>query len=185
MAVPVAVAQPDRPLRVLFLCTHNSARSQLAEGILRLRGGEQVDVYSAGSHPTTVHPMALALLKEHGIDTSRHSAKSLDQFAGQSFDFVITVCDRVRDRCPEFPDDPLHIHWSFLDPAMAADDGQAAGGIHRFMDAERAPGPIDEAGRRQAFQTLWLELNTRIGYLLQLPHPVTGRRLSVARASEH
>ncbi|HVA92341.1 MAG TPA: metalloregulator ArsR/SmtB family transcription factor [Chloroflexota bacterium] len=144
----------DRPIRVLFLCTHNSARSQLAEAILRLRGGEAVEVASAGDHPTEVHPLAIALLQEHDIDSSQYVAKSLDRFVGQSFDYIITVCDRVKDHCPVFPDDPVRIHWSFPDPTVIEDD----------------------AARSQAFATLWLELSTRVGHLLNLPHPISGRR---------
>jgi len=147
----------DGPLRVLFLCTHNSARSQLAEGIMRYLGGEGVEVHSAGSEPTAVHPDALALLVEWGIDTTRHTSKSLDPFAGQAFDYIITVCDRVRDQCPVFPDDPVRIHWSFPDPALVADDEE----------------------RRRAFCTVRRELMTRILYLLNVPHPATGRRLAI------
>ena len=144
----------DPPIRVLFLCTHNSARSQLAEAILRLRAGEAVEVASAGDYPSAVHPMAIALMEQHGIDPRAHTAKSLDGFVGQAFDYVITVCDRANDRCPVFPDDPLRIHWSFPDPTT-----------------------IDnEAARAQAFATIWLELNTRVGHLLNLPHPASGRR---------
>jgi len=147
----------DRPLRVLFLCTHNSARSQLAEGMMRYLGGEGVEVHSAGSEPTAVHPDALALLAEWGIDTTRHTSTSLDPFAGQAFDYIITVCDRVRDQCPVFPDDPVRIHWSFPDPALVADDEE----------------------RRRAFCTVRRELMTRILYLLNVPHPATGRRLAI------
>ena len=144
----------DPPLRVLFLCTHNSARSQLAEAILRLCGGDAVEVASAGDHPSVVHPMAIALMEQHGIDPRAHTAKSLDGLVGQAFDYVITVCDRANDRCPMFPDDPLRIHWSFPDPT-AIDD---------------------ETARTRAFATIWLELNTRVGHLLNLPHPTSGRR---------
>ncbi|HVA92361.1 MAG TPA: metalloregulator ArsR/SmtB family transcription factor [Chloroflexota bacterium] len=146
----------EPPLRVLFLCTHNSARSQLAEGILRLRGGDAVSAFSAGSEPTTVHPLAIALLVEQGVDARRHRSKAVEHFAGQSFDSIITVCDRVRDHCPVFLGDPLRIHWSFPDPTTLSD-----------ADA-----------RERAFRDLWLELNTRVGHLLTLPHPVTGRRLA-------
>ena len=145
----------DRPLRVLFLCTHNSARSQLAEGLMRRMGGDGVEVSSAGSEPTAVHPDAVALLAVWGIDPARHYSKALDEVAEQSFDYIITVCDRVRDRCPVFPGDPTQIHWSFPDPVAIA----------------------DEAAREQAFRTVGRELATRIGYLLALPHPETGRRL--------
>ena len=147
---------PMRPLRVLFLCTHNSARSQLAEGILRSMGGGQVEAFSAGNEPTEVDPDAIAVLREWGIDPTPHHAKSLVTFAGERFDYIITVCDRVRDVCPVFPSDPAHVHWSLADPGAIA-------------DSER---------RRQLLHTLALELQTRIRYLLlQLPHPATGARL--------
>ncbi len=144
-----------RPLRVLFLCTHNSARSQLAEGIMRQMGGDQVEVYSAGSMPTEVHPDTIALLRQLGIDPERHYAKPLEAFAGQSFDYIITVCDRVREHCPVFPGDPVQIHWSMPDPVA-----------------------IDDPERRQrAFRDIARDLTTRIRYLLLLPHPATGQRL--------
>src|SRR6185437_6856475 len=93
----------SRPLRALFLCTHNSARSQMAEAILRQMGGDQVEAFSAGSLPTEVHPEALATLREARIDASGLSAKSLERFIGEPLDYIITVCDRVRDICPSFP----------------------------------------------------------------------------------
>lgn len=147
----------DRPLRVLFLCTHNSARSQLAEGIMRFFGGDQVEVFSAGSQPTELHPMTIELLEECGIDSSRHTAKSLDQFLDQTFDYVITVCDRVRESCPTFPNDPAERHWSLPDPTLIEDEEQ----------------------RWRAFQQVRHELATRIRYLLSLRHPATGRRLHI------
>jgi len=106
----------SRPYRVLFLCTHNSARSQLAEGILRAAGGELVEVFSAGNQVTAVHPFAIRAAAEQGIDISQQRAKSMDEFADHSFDSIITVCDRVREVCPVFPGDPPHIHWSLPDP---------------------------------------------------------------------
>lgn len=168
---PVEPMDHDAPIRVLFLCTHNSARSQLAEAVLRLQGGSRVQAFSAGSHPTAVHPMAAALLQEHGVDASLHRSKSMDEFAGQTFDYVITLCDGVRDHCPTFPGDPLRIHWGFPDPSIVE----------------------DESARARAFATLWLELNTRIGLLLNLPHPASGQRvrpgslagMAEARGIEH
>lgn len=143
-----------RSLRVLFLCTHNSARSQLAEAALRRHGGERVEVFSAGSRPTAVHPLTVALLQDQGIDPGPHAAKSLDRFAGQPFDYVITVCDRMREECPAFPGDPVRAHWSVPDPGMVVDDEQ----------------------RRDAFRSVWLELNVRVGHLLALPHPAAHRQ---------
>lgn len=147
----------NQPLRVLFLCTHNSARSQLAEAILRYMGGDQVEVFSAGSQPSALHPMARELLNEWGIDTSQHVAKPMSQFAGQSFDYVITVCDRIRDSCPTFPGDPERIHWSFPDPSSVEAEGE----------------------RWQAFLKLQRELCTRIRLLLSMPHPATGQRFHI------
>jgi ArsR family transcriptional regulator, arsenate/arsenite/antimonite-responsive transcriptional repressor / arsenate reductase (thioredoxin) len=105
------------PLRVLFLCTHNSARSQIAEGLLRKIGGDQVEVVSAGSEPTSVHPLAIRVMDGRGVDIRSQRSKHLEEFVGQNFDYIITVCDRVRELCPVFPGDPIQIHWSFPDPA--------------------------------------------------------------------
>ena len=105
------------PVRVLFLCTHNSARSQMAEGLLRELGHNQVEVFSAGSEPTSIHPLAIKVMSDRGIDLRSHRAKHLEEFLGQNFDYVITVCDRVREACPMFPGDPEKTHWSFPDPA--------------------------------------------------------------------
>jgi ArsR family transcriptional regulator, arsenate/arsenite/antimonite-responsive transcriptional repressor / arsenate reductase (thioredoxin) len=146
---------PTAPVRVLFLCTHNSARSQMAEAILRHLGGDTVDVFSAGSMPTEVHPNSLAVLRELRIDATNLYAKSLDQFLGESFDYIITVCDRVRDICPVFQGDPWQIHWSFPDPDVIEDP------------------ELQLAGFRQTAT----ELQTRVRYLLLLPHPRTGERL--------
>jgi protein-tyrosine-phosphatase/DNA-binding transcriptional ArsR family regulator len=146
---------PVTPLRVLFLCTHNSARSQLAEAILQHMGSDNVEVYSAGSMPTEVHPNTLAVLRDLGIETSHLYAKSMDQFESESFDYIITVCDRVRDICPVFRGDPVQIHWSFPDPVVVEDPEQ----------------------QLVAFRRTAAELQTRVRYLLLLPHPRTGKRL--------
>ena len=108
--------EATRHIRILFLCTHNSARSQLAEALARRYGGPDVDAFSAGDTPTTIHPLTSALLAEWQIDPAGQASKSLDQFAGQSFDFVITVCDRVREHCPTFPGAATQLHWSIPDP---------------------------------------------------------------------
>jgi len=105
--------------RVLFLCTHNSARSQMAEGLLRKHAGERFDVQSAGTEATRVHPMAIEAMREAGIDISNHRSKKLDEFLGQDFDYVITVCDQANESCPVFPGAPERIHWSFEDPSKA------------------------------------------------------------------
>lgn len=122
---PVSLYQPQSktfsssPIRVLFLCTHNSARSQMAEGLLRELGGNKVEVFSAGSEPTSIHPLAIKVMSGRGIDLNTHRSKHLEEFLGQNFDYVITVCDRVREVCPVFPGDPEQIHWSFPDPVAA------------------------------------------------------------------
>jgi arsenate reductase len=103
--------------RVLILCTGNSARSQLAEGLLRSMGGGKVDVFSAGTKPSLVRPEAIAVMAERGIDIAGHTSKHVDEFKGQTFDFVITVCDNARETCPIFTGAPRRIHWSLPDPA--------------------------------------------------------------------
>lgn len=140
-------AVPRPPLRVLFLCTHNSARSQMAEGLLRHFGGDRVEVFSAGNQPDGVHPFAVRAMAEAGIDISRQRAKSMAGFVDQTFDYVITVCDRVREVCPVFPNEPECIHWSFPDPAAVE-------------------GP-DEV-RYRAFQQTARQLATRLRYFLAL-----------------
>jgi len=105
--------------RVLILCTGNSARSQMAEGLLRELAGDRMDVWSAGSRPSTVNPLAIAAMRERGIDISSHRSKHLDQFRTQPFDTVITVCDNAAESCPVFPGPARRIHWSFPDPAAA------------------------------------------------------------------
>lgn len=169
MAASTQLAQPheqpdtaprlSRPLRVLFLCTHNSARSQMAEAILRQMGGDQVETFSAGSLPTEVHSEALMTLREAGIDTTGLSAKSLERFIGEPLDYIITVCDRVRDICPSFPGDPAQAHWSIADPAVVEDPYR----------------------RAKAFREVLSELQVRIRYLLLLPHPGTGERFHSVR----
>jgi protein-tyrosine-phosphatase len=104
------------PVRVLFLCTENSARSQMAEGLLRHLTGGTIEVASAGSQPSTVHPYAVQVLAQMGIDISRAASKHLDAFRDQAFDAVITVCDRMRECCPTFPGEHEPIHWSLPDP---------------------------------------------------------------------
>ena len=103
--------------RVLFLCTHNSARSQMAEGLLRRSAGDRFDVCSAGTEATRVHPLAIEAMREAGIDISRHRSKKLDEFLGEPFDYVITVCDQANEACPVFPEAKERLHWSFDDPS--------------------------------------------------------------------
>jgi arsenate reductase len=107
----------NKPLRVLILCTGNSARSQMAEGLLRQLGGVQFEVSSAGVNPTAVRLEAVAVMSEVGIDISKQYSKSVTEFIGQEFDFVITVCDNANEQCPIFPGNTQRLHWSFADPA--------------------------------------------------------------------
>jgi protein-tyrosine-phosphatase len=141
-----AVDETLPPVRVLFLCTHNSARSQMAEALLRHFGGDRILAFSAGSQPAEVHPDAVRAMAALGIDISQQQSKHLDIFADQSFDYIITVCDRVREVCPIFPTDPERIHWSFADPAAVEDD----------------------AARERAFQQTAQQLLTRIRHLITL-----------------
>jgi arsenate reductase len=106
------------PLRVLFLCVHNSARSQLAEGLLRARAGDRVQVFSAGSAPSRVHPLALRVLQERGIDASQQRSKSVDEFANARFDYVITLC--AEEVCPIFLGASQKLHWALPDPSAGA-----------------------------------------------------------------
>ncbi len=105
-----------------MLCTGNSARSQMGEGLFRHIGGEGWDVSSAGTKASIVRPEAIAVMGEIGIDISGHRSKSVDEFAGQEFDYIVTVCDNARDHCPVFPGNARRIHWSFEDPAAVDGD---------------------------------------------------------------
>lgn len=106
--------------RVLFLCIHNSARSQMAEGLLRAAGGDRYEVASAGLDAGSLRPEAVSVMREIGIDISKQRSKSADTFAGQSFDVVVTTCDEAKEACPLFPGAKRMLHWSFLDPAAVA-----------------------------------------------------------------
>ena len=103
--------------RVLILCTGNSARSQMAEGLLRHDAGDRFEVFSAGTNPSQVRPEAIAVMREVGIDLSNHRSKNVDEFAGQQFDYVLTVCDHANEVCPVFPRGTVKLHRSFEDPA--------------------------------------------------------------------
>jgi arsenate reductase len=136
----------DEMVRVLFLCTHNSARSQIAEGILRSKSNGKIEAFSAGTEATQIHPMAIRALSEMGIDISHQYSKNLEKFIGQKFDYIITVCDRARsETCPIFPGDPVRIHWSFPDPAAV--EGK-------------------EEQRYKAFEDTSVQMTARISYLL-------------------
>lgn len=110
-----------RKKRVLILCTGNSARSQMAEGLLKNISGEQYEVFSAGTKPVGLNPNAVKVMSEIDIDISSHRSKSVDEFAGQEFDYVITVCDNARESCPIFAGGGTRLHYSFEDPAHVPD----------------------------------------------------------------
>ncbi len=103
--------------RILFICTHNSARSQMAEGLMNARYGDRFEAQSAGIEPTEVHPLAIKAMAELGIDISHHRSKSIEEFLGQEFDYVVTVCDHAKEACPFFPGAKEYLHASFPDPA--------------------------------------------------------------------
>jgi len=108
-----------RPIRVLFVCTGNSARSIMAESLLRHQGGSDFDVYSAGTDPRGINPLTVRTLTEAGLPTDHLGSKSVELFLGQAFDYVITVCDQARQTCPVFPGSHQSLHWGYEDPAEA------------------------------------------------------------------
>jgi arsenate reductase len=125
--------------RVLILCTGNSARSQMAEGLLRHDAGDRFEVESAGTKPGQVRPEAIAVMKELGIDISGHRSKSVDEFAGRSFDYVLTVCDNAKESCPIFPGHANRLHHSFEDPAaVQGSEEHRLGVFRRVRDEIRA-----------------------------------------------
>jgi ArsR family transcriptional regulator, arsenate/arsenite/antimonite-responsive transcriptional repressor / arsenate reductase (thioredoxin) len=155
------IAPPPEPdgvrASVLFLCTGNSARSQMAQAICEQLAGGALTAASAGSHPKPLHPNAVRVMRERGIDISSRQSRHFSALDGRQFDYVVSLCDRVREACPEFPGPPELVHWSIPDPA-------AAGG----SDAETYP----------AFRALAADLETRIGFLLSriaVPAQHTGR----------
>lgn len=106
--------------RVLFLCTHNSARSQIAEGLLRYLAGDRFEAYSAGTTATRVQPLAIQVMAEVGIDIAGQASKTLDRYRDEPFDYVITVCDQANEACPIFPNTQHRLHWGFPDPSLAS-----------------------------------------------------------------
>jgi arsenate reductase (thioredoxin) len=116
--MPVAAEAGVRG-RVLFLCTHNSARSQMAEGLLKHLAGERFEAHSAGTEATHVRPLAIRVMDEIGIDVSGQESKTLDRYVGERFDYVITVCDEANEACPFLPGAKNRLHWSFEDPSQA------------------------------------------------------------------
>ena len=167
---PALAPTPRRParrgrraglVRVLFLCTGNSARSQIAEAFAEQLSGGAVSAASAGSHPKPLHPNAVRVMRERGIDLAAHRSKHLGEFAGQRFDYVISLCDRVREVCPQFPGGPELIHWSISDPA-------------------REPGSDEET--LPAFEHTAGELCTRIGFLIEAIEQTTTNQEVTERA---
>jgi ArsR family transcriptional regulator, arsenate/arsenite/antimonite-responsive transcriptional repressor / arsenate reductase (thioredoxin) len=135
---------PERTLptlRVLVVCTHNSARSQMAEGFLRHLSGGQLQVFSAGSRPKRIHPDAVQTMKRHGIDISAQGTHHLHEVDGQHFDYVITVCDKAREVCPTFPGGGQQFHWGFPDPVSIDDAEQRAAAFAHI--AERLKNRIE------------------------------------------
>ncbi len=126
------------PVRVLFVCTHNSARSQIAEALLQRDGGADFEVHSAGTEATRVNPYAVQVLAELGIDWSQALSKTIDRFLDQQFDYVITVCDRAKATCPVFPGSSNSLHWSLDDPSEVDGDDEAKLGAFRRTEAELA-----------------------------------------------
>ena len=121
--------------RILVLCTGNSARSQMGEGLFRAEARDRVEVFSAGTKPGFVRPEAIAVMKEIGIDISGHRSKPVDEFLGQPFDYVVTVCDNARDDCPVFPGGAERIHWSLEDPAaVAGSEAERLSAFRRIRD---------------------------------------------------
>ncbi len=145
----------DRPISVLFVCTHNSARSQLAEALLREYGGADFEVHSAGTEVTRVNPYAIRALAELGIDWSGARSKAITEFLDRRFDYVITVCDRARETCPVFPGSENTLHWGLDDPSEV-----------QGSDAERLA----------AFRHTQLEVSTRLRPFIEVALRAAGRR---------
>ena len=142
--------------RILILCTGNSARSQMAEGILRHDGAGAFEIESAGVKPSSVRPEAIQAMREIGIDISGHRSKSVEEYIRQEFDTVITVCDNAKENCPVFPAETELIHWSFADPAAAEGDEETRLGVFRKVRDEirKQLAVFIAAGGRQPFSKL-------------------------------
>ena len=124
---------PNRPVRVLFVCTHNSARSQMAEGMVRAWGGGRFEAFSAGTEASAVRPEAIAVMREIGIDISGHTSKTILPFLGEEFAWVITVCDQAKESCPVIPGATQQAHWSIDDPSEM--EGSEKERLHAFRIA--------------------------------------------------
>ena len=125
--------------RVLFLCTHNSARSQMAEGLLRAWAGDRFEALSAGVEATEVRPLAIRAMAELGIDISAHTSKRLDVYAGQEIEYALTVCEEAAEACPYCPGSRATLHWSFDDPSAATGSDDERLAVFRRLPAARAP----------------------------------------------
>ena len=123
-------------IRILVLCTGNSCRSQMAEGFFRHFASGRVDVFSAGLEPKGVHPLAIKVMAELGIDISKQTSNHVSEFIGHPFDYVITVCDNAAERCPTFPGNTARLHWSFEDPAGATGTEEAVLKVFRRVRTE-------------------------------------------------
>ena len=145
---------PDRPIRVLFVCTHNSARSQIAEALLREYGAADFEAHSAGTEVTRVNPFAIRVLEAQGIDTSMLRSKAITEFLDQHIDYVITVCDRARETCPYFPGSENTMHWGLDDPS----------GVEGTDEEKLA-----------AFQRTALEVSTRLRPFIEVALRAAGR----------
>ena len=160
----MTVMPSDRPLRLLFVCTGNSARSQIAQALLNFKGRGRFLAESAGSHPAArVHPMAIATLESHGIPFSGHPPQGIDRVIGERWDFVITVCDRAKESCPIFPEQPVLAHWGLPDPAEAVGT---------------------EAERQRAFDDTLVSISRRLDLLLALPIDKLERLVLQQRVNE-
>ena len=122
--------------KILFLCTHNSARSQMAEGLLRHLAGDRFEVYSAGTEATFVRPEAISVMAEIGVDISGQESEALERYLDEPFDHVVTVCDDANEACPVFPGARNRLHWSFRDPSRAAGGGEERLGVFREVRDE-------------------------------------------------
>ncbi len=142
----------DRPIRVLFVCTHNSARSQIAEALLREYGGTAFEVFSAGTEVSQVNPYAVRVLADHGIDWSGARSKPITEFLDQRFDYVITVCDRARQTCPVFPGSENTLHWGLDDPSeVEGSEAEKLAGFRRTeLDISTRLRPFIEVALRAA-----------------------------------
>ena len=152
----------DHPIRVLVVCTGNSARSVIAEALIRQRGGARFDVHSAGTEPRGVNPLTLKVLAEAGIDAAWARSKSVNQYLGQAFDYVITVCDEARQACPVFPGVHKSLHWGYEDPAEAT-------------------GTEDE--RLAVFRRVFIQLGERINQFVELARREQRDRRETAAAT--